>query len=133
MLARSLRRTVSESRRPHSAVLSSALAPKPRAAWGWQEALLGLADRLERPGPMNPCGVARAKLLLTDRASPLDNRSASEPLLDAIWSVADGLRLCPPHEWDSPQVMKLGPEHVAWTCRRCGAVATSDDVAVRRA
>jgi hypothetical protein len=26
--------------------------------------------------------------------------------------------------------MKLDPDHVAWTCARCGALALSDDLAL---
>jgi hypothetical protein len=43
------------------------------------------------------------------------------------------LRLCPPHRWGCPVIMKLDPEHVAWTCAWCGEVAKSDDVGVRPA
>jgi len=39
--------------------------------------------------------------------------------------------LCPPHEWRCPVIMKLDPDHVAWTCARCGAMALSDDLALR--
>ena len=38
---------------------------------------------------------------------------------------------CPPHDWRCPVVMKLDPEHVAWTCAGCGAIATTDSRAVR--
>jgi hypothetical protein len=27
--------------------------------------------------------------------------------------------------------MKLDPEHVAWTCGRCGKIALTDDLGVR--
>jgi hypothetical protein len=40
---------------------------------------------------------------------------------------------CPPHRWGCPVVMKLDPEHVAWTCGWCGLIATSDDLGVRPA
>ena len=39
--------------------------------------------------------------------------------------------LCPPHDWRCPVIMKLDPEHVAWTCAHCGAMALSDDLALR--
>lgn len=41
--------------------------------------------------------------------------------------------LCPPHNWRCPVIMKLDPDHVAWTCARCGAMALSDDLALRPA
>ena len=40
---------------------------------------------------------------------------------------------CPPHAWGSPVIMKRDPEHVAWTCGRCGEIAFTDDLAVRPA
>jgi hypothetical protein len=40
---------------------------------------------------------------------------------------------CPPHDWRCPVIMKLDPDHVAWTCARCGAMALSDDTALRPA
>lgn len=97
----------------------------------WREPLLGLAERLEHAGPANARGVARVALLLGDGASPLYNRDAEPPLSGWLWWIADGLQPCPPHAWDCPVVMKLDPEHVAWTCRRCGAIALSDDYSVR--
>jgi hypothetical protein len=27
------------------------------------------------------------------------------------------------HAWACPVIMKTDPEHIAWTCARCGAVA----------
>jgi hypothetical protein len=41
--------------------------------------------------------------------------------------------LCPPHAWRCPVIMKLDPDHVAWTCARCGAMGLSDDLALRPA
>ena len=32
----------------------------------------------------------------------------------------EALSLCPPHRWGCPVIMKLDPEHVAWTCGWCG-------------
>lgn len=31
-------------------------------------------------------------------------------------------RDCPPHGWACPVLMKLDPQSVAWTCKRCGAI-----------
>jgi hypothetical protein len=93
----------------------------------WREALLGLAERLERPEPVNPCGVARALIVLRDGGGPLYVPEAARSVGESVWWIADGLDPCPPHDWGCPVVMKLDPEHVAWTCRRCGAIATSAD------
>ena len=98
-----------------------------------REGLLGLAERLEGPGPVNPCGVARASFLLTDRLGPLYSCLSGMAVEDAVWWVADGFQLCPPHRWGCPVIMKLDPDHVAWTCGRCGAIATTDDLSVRPA
>jgi hypothetical protein len=94
-LARSLRGAVAEAERASLRVLSPTIAPDPAPTWGWRQGLLGLAERLEQPRPVNPCGVARAKLLLSDGAGPLYNRRACESLEDAIWSIAEGLELEP--------------------------------------
>jgi hypothetical protein len=53
--------------------------------------LLGLADRLERQAPVNPCGVARTVVLLTDGDGPLYVPTPERSMADAIWWVADGL------------------------------------------
>ena len=72
------------------------------------------------------CQVVRAGEL----SHPLtcDERALSvQVLLDAeLRDVA--LILCPPHRWGCPVIMKLDPEHVAWTWGRCGLLATSDDL-----
>jgi hypothetical protein len=93
----------------------------------WQEGLLGLAQRLEGDAPVNPCGVARARVTLTDGAGPLYNPDPVRELGATVWWVADGLRLSCPHRWGCPVIAKLDPDHVAWTCERCGRVATSVD------
>ncbi len=38
---------------------------------------------------------------------------------------------CPPHDWRCPVIMKLDPDHVAWTCAHCGAMALTDDLALK--
>ena len=130
-LAISLRRVVADAQLPGARLRS---VPVNRAALlPWCAGLLGLAERLERPGEVNPCGVARARFLVTDGIGPLYSPLSGTSLSDAIWWVADGLGWCPPHRWGCPVIMKLDPEHVAWTCGRCGAIATSDDPASRPA
>ena len=85
-LVRSLRRIVAEAEGPPATALGAAVPICRDAVLMWREGLLGLADRLGQPVPVNPCGVARLLALL---------------------------------------------EHVAWTCGRCGAIALTDDPAVR--
>jgi hypothetical protein len=101
-------------------VLTEAVAP-------WREALLGLADHLDEPGQISACGLARALCLLTDGGGALYSPRPERSLAETIWWVADGMAMCSSHEWGCPVRIKLDPEHVAWTCGRCGAIATSED------
>jgi hypothetical protein len=127
-LAVSLRRVVLDAEQPR-ATLSR--APVRRSAvLACREALLGLAERLEGPAEVNPCGVARVRLLLSDGLGPLYSNLSGASIGESVWWVADGLSLCPPHRWGCPVIMKLDPVHVAWTCGCCGSIATSDDPAV---
>ena len=96
----------------------------------WCEGLIGLADSLERTEAVNPCALARARTLLMDRSGPLYRAETERSLGEAFWRIADGMHICPPHAWACPVIMKLDPEHVAWTCKYCGDVATSDDLAL---
>ena len=99
----------------------------------WQEGLRGLVERLEGSAPVSPCGVARARMLLTDGTGPLYNPNADRGLGETLWWIADGLALCPPHRWGCPAIAKLDPEHVAWTCERCGTVGTTIGFSVKPA
>jgi hypothetical protein len=128
-MARSLRDAVAA---PSRGVLipPAPAAPISPAVADYREALLGVADRLQQPGPVNPCGVARTLVLITDGGGPLYDPRGARELGDAVWSIADGLRPCPPHDWGCPVIMKLDPEHVAWTCGRCGKIALTDDLGV---
>lgn len=94
-LANSLRARVKDAERPPGPRMSAAVPVAGRAVRTWRESLLGLAERLERPDPVNPCGVARVLLLLTDAAGPLYNPGASERMSSAVWWIADGLALDP--------------------------------------
>ncbi|MGO8905829.1 MAG: hypothetical protein ACLQMH_09440 [Solirubrobacteraceae bacterium] len=127
----SLRRVVAEAEQPRTLLLSPAVPVLGDVVVPRREALLGLAERLEQPVPTNPCGVARALVLLTNGAGPLYNRASERPIDEVIWWVADGLQSCPPHDWECPVIVKLDPDHVAWTCAHCGVIGTSEDPAVR--
>jgi hypothetical protein len=96
-LARSIRRLVKDAEHP-AALLCSAVPLCRTAVWPWREGLLGLAERLEHPGPINPCGVARVLELLTDGTGPLYNPGAARSMGEAVWRIADGLQ----HRDDSP-------------------------------
>jgi hypothetical protein len=131
-LARALRDAVESTQRTPIAPLAAGVQVCPAVA-ECREGLLGLAERLELPGPINPCGAARVVVLLNDLASPLYNAASERSIGEALWWVADGLQPCPPHAWTCPVIMKLDPEHVAWTCGRCGKIAVTDDLSVRPA
>lgn len=91
--ARSLRRVVKDAGQPARLPFGAALPVSRGAVLAWRQGLLGLAERLERPGPVNPCGVARALVLLTDGVGPLYHRGTTRSIGDAVWWIADGLQL----------------------------------------
>jgi hypothetical protein len=92
-VARSLRGVVRAASQPAGGLLGSAIPVSRGAVLAWHQGLLGLAERLERPGPVNPCGVARAVILLTDGVGPLYDRGAALSMGEAVWWIADGLQL----------------------------------------
>jgi len=92
-LARSLRARVRDAERPNAPQLSAAIPLSRRAVLASREGLLGLAERLESPDPVNPCGVARVLVLLTDGSGPLYSPGARDRLRDTVWWIADGLAL----------------------------------------
>jgi hypothetical protein len=91
-VARSLRRLVEDAERPASALLVAAVPVCRRSVLTWREALLGLAERLEQPAPLDPCGVARALVLLTDGGGPFYDARARRSMSEAVWWIADGLQ-----------------------------------------
>jgi hypothetical protein len=97
-LARSLRARVKDAEKPTAPRFSAALPVSRRAVLYWREGLIGMAERLERPDPVNPCGVARLLALLTDGTGPLYNPGAQDRMSDAVWWIADGLALDPGEE-----------------------------------
>jgi len=91
-VARSLRRLVKHAERPAGVVVSAAVPVRRHSVLAWREALLGLADRLEQPVPVDPCGVARALVVLTDGGGPFYDARADHSISDAVWWIADGLQ-----------------------------------------
>jgi hypothetical protein len=91
-VARSLRRLVEHAETPAGALLGSAVPVCRRSVLAWREALLGLAERLEQPVQLDPCGVARALVLLTDGGGPFYDARAQRLMSDAVWWIADGLQ-----------------------------------------
>jgi hypothetical protein len=80
-LAKALRHAIAEAHRPQT--LSIAQVPLHRSAVRRAaEELDALASRLLAPGPVAARGIAQARLLLTDGASPLYDGGATEELRD---------------------------------------------------
>jgi hypothetical protein len=94
-LAISLRDLVAKAEKPPFAAWSPVPVCRD-AVLPWCEAILGLAEWLDQPQPVNPHGVARVAVLLTDGTSPFYNPAAEVTVGDAVSWVADGLQLCPP-------------------------------------
>lgn len=90
-LARSLRARVKDAERSAAPRLSAAVPLSRIAVLSARDGLLGLAERLESPYPVNPCGVARVLVLLTDGSGPLYSPGAADRLSEAVWWIADGL------------------------------------------
>ena len=128
-LACSLRRVLADAEDPRTAMRGSTVPVLWDAVLPWREALYGLAERLEQTEPVNPLGLARMRVLLTDGMGPLYNRAYERSLREMVWWIVDGLQLCPPHDWRCPVVVKLDPCDVAWTCARCGSITTEDQAA----
>lgn len=90
-IASSLRKVVAyaDYRASHRAI--SAVVVEAAIVRRERHAILGLAERLEGPGPLSPIGVAMARELLTDGLSPLFNRNSAQTVTQAIWKVQDAL------------------------------------------
>ncbi len=97
-LARSLRALITDSELAATARMCSAVPVCRRAVLPWRQALLGVAERLERAEPVGPCGVARVMVLLTDGSSPVYDPHAARSMSEAIWWIADGLRPVAPDD-----------------------------------
>ncbi|MGD0453244.1 MAG: hypothetical protein ABSB69_06575 [Solirubrobacteraceae bacterium] len=90
-IARSLRGIVDYADYRASHRVISASVVEPAAVRRARHPILGLAERLEGTVPVNPAGVARAQVLLTDGLSPLYNRNCPRTATQAIYEVQDAL------------------------------------------
>jgi hypothetical protein len=90
-VASALRRAVTDAREHRIHLISSVVPVYRPAVNRWSEALIGLAEALEQPEPVDPCGVARGMQLITDGSSPLYRPNAAAVLGRHIWWIADGL------------------------------------------
>ena len=90
-IARSLRAVVDYAERCASRRIVSAVVVEPAVVRGARHPILGLAERLEGPAPVNPVGIASALVLLTDGLSPLFNRNCERTVTQVIWEIQDRL------------------------------------------
>jgi hypothetical protein len=90
-IARSLREIVAYADRRASQRLFSAVVVEPAAVRRARHPMLGLAERLEGPAQVNPAGVARAQILITDGLSPLFNKHCPRTATQAIYEIQDAL------------------------------------------
>ncbi len=89
--ARNLRGTVKYAARTRSRPILSAVVIDHTAVIAGQEAILGLAERLEGTAPVTARGMVLARELLTDGQSPLFNPHTERTVTDAVWEVGDAL------------------------------------------
>jgi hypothetical protein len=97
--ARNLRHTVAYAERVESRPRLSAVMLEPARVRAGRSAILRLAERLDRAGPVSPQGVALARVLLTDAASPLFDLDSERTVIEASCIAEDALvcgQLAPP-------------------------------------
>ncbi|HVC84943.1 MAG TPA: hypothetical protein VNC12_06790 [Solirubrobacteraceae bacterium] len=91
--ARNLREVVAYADRAGSRPPFSAVVTVCAAVRADREAILGLAERLEAPGPVNPRGIVLVARFLTDGIdSPLFNARCTRTVTEAVWDISDALR-----------------------------------------
>jgi hypothetical protein len=90
-IALGLRDIVDYADRVASRRVFSAVVIEPAAVRRARHPILGLAERLEGTARVNPAGVARAQVLITDGLSPLFNRNCPRTATQAIYEVQDAL------------------------------------------
>lgn len=89
--SRNLRGIVKHVERLGSQLDLSAVVIDRHAVWAARQALLGLADRLEGAGHVNPRGMVLAMALVTDGGSSPVYGQGARTLVDAIWEISDAL------------------------------------------
>jgi len=90
-VARALRRIVDYADQHTAGRAFSAVVVEPTAVKRARHPLLGLAERLESPAQLNPAGIARSQVLITDGLSPLFDRNCPQTVTQAIYEVQDVL------------------------------------------
>ncbi|HEX4483368.1 MAG TPA: hypothetical protein VH081_06230 [Solirubrobacteraceae bacterium] len=90
-LASDLRRAVDYADRVESRTRLSAVMLEPARIRAGRGAILRLAERLEQAAAVSPQGVALARVLLTDAASPMFDRGSDRTVTDASCIADDAL------------------------------------------
>jgi hypothetical protein len=90
-VARTLRKIVEFADQRTAGRALSAVVIEPTAVRRARHPILGLAERLESAAKLNPAGVARAQVLITDGLSPLFDRNSLRTATQAIYEVQDAL------------------------------------------
>lgn len=90
-VARALRKIVECADQRTAGRALSAVVVEPTAVRRARHPILGLAERLESPAQVNPAGIARAQVLITDGRSPLFDRDCPRTATQAIYDVQDAL------------------------------------------
>lgn len=89
--ARELRGVVERVDGRAPGLVISAVMIEPAAVRAGREALVGLAERLESSAPLDACGVALARALLTEADSPLYDPYCERTVNEAVFDVQDAL------------------------------------------
>lgn len=90
-IARNLRRIIRYVDRRRSRGSISSVIIEPAAVWQGRQAILDLAEQLERGDPVRPRGVVLAQVLLTDAISPLSNPHSEQTVTEAAREVREAL------------------------------------------
>lgn len=89
--ARSLREVVIAAENPRTELLGSTALLNREVVVPSRDGLMGLVARLEQSGPIGSCGIARARVLVSDGMGPLYNPASERSVGEAISWIADGL------------------------------------------
>jgi hypothetical protein len=90
-IAANLRRVVAYAERHRARALTSAVLIEPRSVREGRDAILGLAEWLERGEPVSPRGILLAQRLLTDGVSPLFDSACERSVVQAVCEIQDAL------------------------------------------
>ena len=90
-IAANLRRVVDYAERHRARTVTTAVLIEPRSVREGRDAILGLAERLERGEAVSPRGVLLAQRLLTDGFSPLFDPGCERSVVQVVFEVQDAL------------------------------------------